>query len=327
MKIRRALNVACIFVLIATLLVCGGVNATWVFADATVESVSGEWTASLGVIDWTGSDVLPDDGSTGQKHAALIQAILNGTYTDANGNVTNIGLNSENSYISNEIESRSSSWLANSDTLGSMDFWEANDINKYFNTSTENISFVLYFPEGVDDTYYLYTTSVKLEQNGAPTIAIGNDIYPIYETVLQKNDMGIFEAVKTSVGYAKSAYYDNRITGSWLRYPSFDPDTYKEGELGHTTDTAIWTYRGQSTTTYPASDTAPIYHRITPSANTSYTITVTMGTRVYVLDQNLNQVDVTAGAQGSATVTFDARANRTYYFRFEGAEAIAFELT
>lgn len=328
MKIRHTFHYVCIVVLIAALLTCGGVSATWTFCNQTIAPASNEWGATLGAMDWTGSDILPDDGSTGEKHSALIQMMLNGTITDENGNVTNIGLNSDNSYITNEIKDRSNAgWFSSSDTLGSMDFWEASDINKYFNTSTENVSFVLYFPDGVSDTYYLYTTSVALEQNDSPTVAIGNQIYPIYETVLKKNDIGVFEAVKTTLGYAKSAYYDNRITGGLLRVPSFDPSTFTEGELGHTTGTAIWTYKGQSTTTYPTSATSPIYHRVKPSSATTYTVTTMMGARVYVLDQNLNEVTVTEGAQGSVTVTFSATANRTYYFKFEGAEAIAFEIT
>lgn len=327
LKIKHVTRMLCVFSLIVSILLCGGVFATWTFANPVIEKVSGQWEIMLGKIDWTGSDVLPDDGSTGEKHAALIQKILDGVMVDENGKVTNLGLNSSDSYISKEIKDRSGSWFAGSDTLGSMDFWEKNDINNYFNTNTENVSFILYFPNGVADTYYLYTTSVKLEDNGNPTVAIGQNIYPIYETVLKKNSMGIYEATKTTLGYAKSAYYDNRITGSLLKYPSFDPSTFTAAELGHTSSTAIWTYKGQDSTVYPKSATADIYLRVKPSADTSYTVTVSMGCKVTVLDQNLNPVAVTGGSQGSASVTFNATANRTYYFKISGAEAIGFELS
>ncbi len=326
MKIKRIFNSFCVLTFIVALITCGGAAATWKYSNPTIESASGSWEITLGALDWTGSDILPDDGSVGQKHSALIQMILNGTITDNSGKVTNLGLNFNDSYLSKEIKDRSSSWFAGSDTLGSMDFWEASDINKYFNTSTENVTFVLYFPEGVDDTYYLYTTSVKLEINDSPSIAIGSDIYPIYETIIKKNDIGVYEAVQTTLGYAESDYYDNRITGGLLRVPSFDPSTFKAGELGHTQSTAIWTFKGDNATAYPASKTAPIYYRVRPSSQTTYTITASMGTRVYVLDQNSKQVAVSAGAQGSATVTFTASANKTYYIRFEGAEAIGYEI-
>lgn len=327
MKIRHFRTILCIFLLIASLLLCTGVFGTWIFANPVIERASGQWEIMLGKIDWTGSDVLPDDGTTGEKHAALIQKILDGTMVDANGNVTNLGINSSDSYLTNEIKDRSSGWIGRSTTLGSMDFWEKNDIANYFNTTTENISFVLYFPDGVDDTYYLYTTSVKLENNGNPTVEIGQNIYPIYETVLKKNSMGIFEATKTTLGYAKSAYYDNRITGGLLKYPSFDPSTFTAAEQGHTSSTAIWTYKGQTSTAYPKSATADIYLRVKPSAATSYTVTVSMGCKVTVLDKNLKPVTVTGGENGTASVTFNATANNTYYFRLSGAEAIGYEIT
>lgn len=328
MKIRRVTTTCTVFILIASIFLCGGVFSTWVFANPTVSPVSGSWEIGLGKIDWTGSDVLPDDGSTGEKHAALIQKILDGVLVDENGNVTNLGINSSDSYLTKEIKDRSSSWFASSDTLGSMDFWEKNDINNYFNTSTENISFVLYFPDGVDGTYYLYTTSVKLDNDGSPTVEIGQNIYPIYETVFKKNSMGIYEATKTTQGYAKSAYYDNRITGSLLKYPSFDPSTFTAAEQGHTTSTAIWTYKGQTSTAYPSSANADVYYRVKPSSNTTYTITVSMGCKVTVLDQNLKQItNITGGLQDSASVTFNATANQTYYFKLSGAESIGFEIT
>ena len=139
--------------------------------------------------------------------------------------------------------------------------------------------------------------------------------------------MGIFEATKTTLGYAKSAYYDNRITGGLLKYPSFDPSTFTAAEQGHTSSTAIWSYKGQTSTASPKSATADIYLRVKPSAATSYTVTVSMGCKVTVLDKNLKPVTVTGGENGTASVTFNATANNTYYFRLSGAEAIGYEIT
>lgn len=203
-----------------------GVYALWYFTAEDAEDVQGAVPLYLDVFPWDGSDVLPDDDQDGVNHGVLIEAILNGTY-DGQG----IGLNQPNSYLNNEIHDRSNSFLwFGSDTLGSMDFWESNDINKYFNTRTQNVSFVLHFPDGVDDTYYLYTLDVELaDSDGNPVTPIGQNISPVYRTVLQKNSEGVWEAISTETGYAKSAYYDNRITGSYLRYPSIDPDSWQEG--------------------------------------------------------------------------------------------------
>ena len=215
------------FCLILLLLIAvPGAYATWNYATEHPADVETIVPLYLDVFPWDGSDELPDDGTQGNNHAVLIESILNGTYQGEG-----IGLNHSNSYLNNEIYDRSNSFLwFGSDTLGSMDFWESNDINKYFNTRTQNVSFVLYFPDGVDDTYYLYTLDVELaDSDGNPVTPIGRNISPVYRTVLQKNAEGVWEATSTETGYAKSAYYDNRITGSYLRYPSIDPDSWKEG--------------------------------------------------------------------------------------------------
>ena len=64
--------------------------------------------------------------------------------------------------------------------------------------------------------------------NGNPVIPIGQNVVPVYRTILKKVS-GTWQATETKAGYAKSAYYDNRITGTWLRYPSIDPDSWREG--------------------------------------------------------------------------------------------------
>ncbi len=218
-----------ILLILALSLTIGGTLATWDYANG--EATHSFTHLSLNIFPWEGSDVLPDDNQLGENHRMLIENILNGKKTNSNGSVTELGLNSPDSYINNEIEDRSNAgWFSSSDTLGSMDFWESSDINNYFNTNTANVSFILYFPDGVSDTYYLYTTSEELGDTGNPVTPIGKPIYPIYQTVLQKNSEGHYEAVSTKVGYANSAWYDNRITGSWLQYPSFDPETWREGE-------------------------------------------------------------------------------------------------
>lgn len=222
---RRSFSVLMLLALVLSLSI-GGTFAIWTFADTACDSMTSY--SHFKFMAWTGAEILPDDDSEGDNHRKLIEAILNGTVTNSNGTVTGLGLNYKGSYINNEIEDRSSGWFASSDTLGSMDFWEASNINKYFNTSTENISFVLHFPDGVSDTYYLYTTSEELGSGNAPVTPIGQSILPIYRTILRKNNQGVWEATETKVGSAKSAWYDNRITGSLLRYPSFDPDSWVE---------------------------------------------------------------------------------------------------
>ena len=305
----------------------GGTWATWYYARGNCADVY--VNLPLDIFPWQGSDILPEEDQVGQNHRTLIDAILNGTLTDSSGNTTYLGLNYPQSYLNTEIESRSEgSWWATSNTLGSMDFWEKADIDKYFNTSNENLSFVIYFPDGVSDTYYLYTTGVELSSGNQPTIAIGESIYPIYRTVLKKNTEGIWEATETAVGHAQSDWYDNRITGSLLRYPSFDPATWQEGELGGTAATAIWTYVGQSGTAYAAAAATPVYYRLKPTQTASRTVySSDERAQLVVLDANQQQVAVTDGAQGTNRVVFTAQANTVYYIRMAGDTSIPFSVT
>lgn len=305
----------------------GGVCATWSYAQGVCNPVVEN--IKIDAFPWQGSEILPEDDQIGQNHRTLIEKILNGAVTDENGNVEQgLGLNYENSYLNTEIKDRSGSWLAGSDTLGSMDFWEKQDIDKYFNTSTENLSFVLYFPEGVDDTYYLYTTGVALGGSNSPNIAIGEDIYPIYRTVLVKNAEGAWVAEETKLGYAESAWYDNRITGGLLRYPSFSPSTWQEGEKGTSVNNAIWAYKGENTAVALETDSTEIFYKIKPSARTTYTVySANESVKIIVMRANQNQVTVTDGAQGSNRLTFDASANQTYYIKLVGAKSMQFSIS
>lgn len=326
MMYRKATNVVSLVLAFVLLLSVGGAFATWQYALGRCDDVVKE--LPLEVFPWEGSDILPEEDEVGKNHRNLIEMILNGTVTNANGTVTNLGLNHSGSYINNEIADRSGSWLGRSDTLGSMDFWEKSDIDKYFNTSNENTTFVIHFPNGVSNTYYLYTTDVDLETNNNPNIAIGEKVYPVYRTVLSKNAEGVWEATETKLGYAVSDWYDNRITGSWLQYPSFNPETWTEAELGTSADTAIWAYSGQISTIYPENAQTAVYYQLKPSARTSYTVhSADEAIRITVLDKNEKELTVTDGAQGSHKVTFTASANTLYYIKISGSTKITFTIS
>ena len=197
-----------------------GVNGAWHYAMGA----SGEIQVPMDVMvfPWVGADQLPGDIET-EHHKKLIQNILNGTYQDTNGKVVNIGLNNPDSYISNEINTRTNgNFLFSSDTLGSMDYWERNDISKYFDTETTGLTFLLHFPKNNPNEYYLYTTSMHLGES-TPNIPIGETIYPIYRTVLQKNEEGVWEAVQTNTGYATFLYKRFRIRLSRARQRRIKP--------------------------------------------------------------------------------------------------------
>lgn len=315
--------------LVAVLLVSSmGVAATWNYSLSAPETI--DLNLNISLFEWKGSSALPNDVA-GENHRALIKTILEGTVTDENGNTVEIGLNNPDSYISSEIASRSGgSWWATSDTLGSMDYWEREDINNYFNLDTTKLTFVLYFPDGVSDTYYLFTTSIELGGSNSPNIPIGEKVYPVYRTVLQLNEIGEWEATETKTGYALSAYYDNRITGStFVKYPSFDPASWTEQTLGTSTENAIYTYLGQTTTAYMTQANGQLYYAYTASSSASVVVSSqTQNASLRVYAGNLSTpVSATSGAQGSGSLTFYATRNTTYYIEVGGATSVMFSLT
>lgn len=326
MSIKKIMTAISLITALILVLSVGGTFATWRYALGRCADVV--QNLPLEAFPWEGSDILPEEDEVGKNHRNLIDMILNGTVTDANGKVTNLGLNHSGSYINEEIADRAGAWIGRSDTLGSMDFWERSDIDKYFNTSNENTTFVLYFPNGVSNTYYLYTTDVSLGASNTPNIAIGENVYPVYRTVLKKNSEGYWEATETKLGYAQSAWYDNRVTGSLLKYPSFNPSTWKEGEMGGAPNNAIWGYKGQSTTIHPETAQTTVYYKIKPSAQTTYTVhSADEAVKITVTDSKQKEVRVTAGAQNSHSVSFTATANQTYYIAFSGKTSITFTIT
>lgn len=302
-----------------------GLMATWNYSLSAPETI--DIDIDIKLFEWKGSSELPND-IAGENHRALIEAILNGKSVDSNGKEVEIGLNNPNSYISQEIISRSGggSWWATSDTLGSMDYWEREDINKYFDLDTTKLSFIIYFPDGVSDTYYLFTTSVDFGSQNSPNVPIGDKVYPVYRTMLKQDEKGEWAATETKTGYALSAYYDNRITGSILvKYPSIDPDSWTEYVLGKTTTDAIPTFLGQTTTAYIIHNEGSLYYDYMVSSATKTIVSSTLDKAIIrVYDASMNLVSTVGGAQGSKSVTFNAKARTQYYIQVGGAESVTF---
>ena len=328
MKIVKSICSILVVAIIA--LVCffsNNVQGTWHYAMSDPGSI--EVPILVQVFPWVGADQLPDD-VVGEDHQGLIDKILNGTYTETNGSVTQIGLNNPDSYISEEIKKRANgNFLFRSDVLGSMDFWESSDISKFFDTATNGLSFLLYFPEGESDVYYLYTTSVELgKESNNPNIPIGEKIYPIYRTELHKDETGKWVATETRTGYAESAYYQNPITGSWLvKYPSFDPNSWEEVDLGLSFNDAIYAFVGQTTTSYNKDATTPTYYKLTTSSATTINISSEDENAIIkVYDSSKRLVTATKGAQGSPSVSFRSSRNATYYLEVSGGKSITFAI-
>ena len=166
-----------VYLLVALIVLTFGVLTT---------SVAAEWrynealSADIGldikvvVLPWEGADDLPNQSEYGNNHKILIENVLTGTYVSGNS-VQNVGLNTPNSYLVQEIESRKNISYRDANQLGSMDLWQSDRINELFNLSvgSNKVEFILKFPDGSDDTYYLYSTSLDLGEGWNPEIPVG----------------------------------------------------------------------------------------------------------------------------------------------------------
>lgn len=317
-KLKRIVTVCFIFLFP---ILCWNVSAGWGFGVLATDRKELDIPVYVGNFQWQGSEELPDNVQ-GEDHYTLIDKIINGDH----------GLNKPNSYINKEIEQRTglSGWFS-TDTLGSMDWWERDNISQYFDTDTQNLSFLFHFPNGEGGPYYLYTTNVSLGGDGNPNFAIRTEIYPIYRTTIEYDPISQkYEATETKIGSAKSAYYDNIVTGSLLRYPSFDADSWKEGEKGDRLATAINTYVGETTTAYMKDETTYTYYTFTAGQNATRTVTLNTtdeNFKVYVYDKNGKELEPTAGAQGSLTVSWSAKNSTQYYFAIVGGKSVSFTLS
>lgn len=212
----------------------GGAYAVWLYAGDPVSSQSDSLGFKLGDFLWDGSGDLPTEGTIGENHLTLIDAIIN--HPDH-------GLNTSKSYLNEQIDDRQDGgigWSGGRDTLGSMAVTQSEELSEIFGLKASNLNFLIQFIDG--DTYYLFTTGEYLGERGEinwlgqtskagnPTVPIGGNVAPIYKTVVEKVN-GRWTAISTTKGYAKSAWYEeSRRNANATQIPSFDPDTFTEGD-------------------------------------------------------------------------------------------------
>jgi len=223
-----------VLVAVVLLVSVGGVSATWYYATQPAQSVEETLDFQLGDFLWDGSGSLPTEGEIGENHLLLIDNIINHPQH---------GLNASGSYLNDQIDKRQSGglgWGGGRDTLGSMAVTQSEELTEIFGLDASALSFLIQF---VSDTeYYLFTTGVDLGERGAcnifgtttkagsPNVPLGSPVYPIYKTVVRMVD-GKWTAISTVIGYANSAWYEeSRSKANATQIPSFDPDTFREGD-------------------------------------------------------------------------------------------------
>ena len=297
-----------------------GVKSTWIYGEALSSDI--DLNVELVVMPWVGADELPNHSETGNNHKAHIQQVLNGKY-ESGGQTINIGLNTPNSYLNEEIAERKGITWRDADMLGSMDIWQSDRINEYFsmNDDSNKVAFILEFPDGTPNTYYLYTTSVNLGDGWSALIPEGTFIYPIYRTTLEKNSAGVWEATATEVGYAKSAKYANPLTGLKVGN-AFDTASWTKGKLGTGTADAVYTKSGLTmpVETHQMSDETYYYFDATSNADVTVTISESETAKAYVYGSGGTTLVTTKSntVNGSQNVTFRASRNTRYYIKVTG---------
>ncbi|MBP5466501.1 MAG: hypothetical protein J6Y43_02945, partial [Clostridia bacterium] len=143
------------------------------------------------------------DINQGERHNTLVQNILHGTSLNPN-----IGLDNPNSYLSRQIANRYSSGYSSTRIIGTADFWAESEMEKFLVNGAENMHFILHFPNGPGGDYYLYSTTVNVDN-----VNINSWINPVVKTTLRKNAAGIYEPVAAEQGRAKCSYYQQQYTG------------------------------------------------------------------------------------------------------------------
>ena len=353
-KFSKKLTVIVCFVL---LFFVTGVYATFSYSTGPV--ISKAVTVDIQFFPWEGEEILPED-EVGYNHRQLIENILNGTMI-SNGATVQIGMNNPNSALSKEIDDRVTSsgwWDPARYTFGSMDARDNTEMSNLFGLASSKLSFIIYIPPNTKNVRYLFTTGVYLGESGwllgdkaKPTYDIGERIYPIYKTKLVYKEIGVDDngnavyqwvAEKTVLGSAESSYYQNDTFGSGvIQNPAFEPTTFapvnqedcESGEthvtLGKDVDSAIWTYVSQSLAGQTDEVNTVLYFRIKPT--TTSTVTFTPGENssniiIKVYSSSSLQTVVSTVDENGIT-SFNATANKVYYYTVSGAKNINFTIS
>ena len=318
-KLRYVTAIVIVFVIALVSLANPSVSAEWVYGEALSADI--DLDVNVVVMPWEGADELPSQSEYGNNHKILIENVLNGTYVSG-GQTQNVGLNTENSYLAQEIQSRKNISYRDANQLGSMDIWQSDRINEFFNLSegSKKVEFILKFPDGSDDTYYLYSTSLDLGDGWSPEIPVGTYIYPVYKTTLQRNSDGVWEAISTEIGSAKSARYNNPYTGLALGN-AFDTNSWTKGKLGTGLSDAIYTKLNYAMPVESHNDTDETYYYYDSTSTSNVTVSIQNSEKAvaYVYDSNGNLVATRNNTtQGSQTVTFKPSRNTRYYVKITG---------
>ena len=288
---------------------------------------------------WEGAEILPDD-VVGENHKTLIDNILG----------SEVGLNNENSSLSENVNNRAERGKY---TFGSMDAWDKAEMNQIFGLDAKDLSFMIYSPPEDTSVKYLYTTGCDLGEESyfwqaKNNYPIGERIYPIYRTKLvykavgvDENNNSVYDWVgeKTVLGSAQSEFYDNNLVGSVIvKNPAFDPTTFmptraedcEEGEEhispGESIEDAIYIPLGATVDEVADSTDKTYFFKYQAQANGTVTITPTEKSELLSISVYSDASLETSVVSGTGKqISFDTNAT-TYYIVATGDTEVNFTI-
>ncbi len=206
--------IAAILLLLVLALSCGGIYASFNYSRGNALSLITNPAMTLAEFQYKVSGFPNTD--EGKRNEQLTLNILN-------------AINDPNSKTNASIEGKANEafgWFGNHDTLGNMDYHYGEDMESelFDDTTGQDMTFLIFYPNGVDSNYVVFTTATPIVRSSSDTWFAN-----IYRTVMVRNADGSYTAEPSEVGWAKYTVYRQQFTGGILiSEPSFDPSSWTD---------------------------------------------------------------------------------------------------
>lgn len=213
------------YIILAFLLLvmgCGSLMATYTYDAGTVSPISTSYEAQLAKWDYTPEQIrkilegLNTSDSTLNKDIATL-------LKDEDSNSFSSFLEFLK-WIFKRLFGGADSQIINNTSIGSMD--SNTTIRADMKELTvDGLSWIFYFPNGMDQTCYLYITESDLSAYQIDVDWVPN----VYRTIIKKNADGTYQAGESVLGYAKSIYFPRHGSNESSTVPAFDVTDWHKG--------------------------------------------------------------------------------------------------
>ncbi len=186
------------------------VSATWQYAEYPSNEQIREVNMQVVSFYWDSAETLPEDSVAGENHIALIQRIVD----------SDEGLNNPASHLNEVISQRVE---LDKNTASSVAPTKGGNLKNLFDTDEmRELHFNLEFypQDGQITEYFLYTFERDILANRENV-----QISPVYKTQITLQN-GVWKAVKSWKGLARTIYYDTKQGGG--KDMTINPVTWQE---------------------------------------------------------------------------------------------------